>query len=215
MGDAAARLSPAGGLGLNTGLQSCHNLAWKLAAVVRGEASDVLLDSYEAERHTAALRTMDNTTDNAFEVFEIVQAGLRGDEDRVRDWWRRVVAPARGWVRILGSCTESGAFISDGTSLPRWLIQSMIISPPPVRAAAHPTSGSSAMRALDISILDLFDGTMVLLVGRQGEVWPEPDVWPEPAFGSLMRNHVHFLCEEFEGVYGISETGAVLVRPDG
>lgn len=50
---------------------------------------------------------------------------------------------------------------------------------------------------------------MVLLVGRQG------DVWPEPALGSLMRNQVHFICEEFEGVYGISETGAVLVRPDG
>jgi 2-polyprenyl-6-methoxyphenol hydroxylase-like FAD-dependent oxidoreductase len=71
-------------LGLNTGLQSSHNLAWKLAAVVRGDASDVLLDSYEAERHTAALRTMENTNDNAFEVYEIIQTGLRGDEDQVR-----------------------------------------------------------------------------------------------------------------------------------
>jgi putative polyketide hydroxylase len=47
VGDAAARLSPTGGLGLNTGLQSAHNLAWKLAALVKGGAGAGLLDTYE------------------------------------------------------------------------------------------------------------------------------------------------------------------------
>ena len=50
-GDAAHVHSPAGGQGMNTGLQDAANLGWKLAAVVRGRAPERLLDSYEAERH--------------------------------------------------------------------------------------------------------------------------------------------------------------------
>src|ERR1039457_2232229 len=49
-GDAAHIHSPAGGQGMNTGIQDAYNLAWKLAMVVRGSAPDSLLDSYTAER---------------------------------------------------------------------------------------------------------------------------------------------------------------------
>jgi 2-polyprenyl-6-methoxyphenol hydroxylase-like FAD-dependent oxidoreductase len=49
-GDAAHCHSPAGGQGMNTGLQDAANLGWKLAAAVRGWAPDGLLDTYEAER---------------------------------------------------------------------------------------------------------------------------------------------------------------------
>lgn len=49
-GDAAHVHSPAGGQGMNTGMQDAFNLAWKLALVCRGEAAESLLDSYSAER---------------------------------------------------------------------------------------------------------------------------------------------------------------------
>jgi 2-polyprenyl-6-methoxyphenol hydroxylase-like FAD-dependent oxidoreductase len=51
-GDAAHAHSPAGGQGMNTGLQDAFNLAWKLAMVLRGDAPEELLESYDAERHT-------------------------------------------------------------------------------------------------------------------------------------------------------------------
>lgn len=50
-GDAAHIHSPAGGQGMNTGLQDAANLSWKLAAAVQGHAPEGLLDTYEAERH--------------------------------------------------------------------------------------------------------------------------------------------------------------------
>ena len=50
-GDAAHVHSPAGGMGMNTGLQDSANLSWKLAAVIDGRADDGLLDSYHDERH--------------------------------------------------------------------------------------------------------------------------------------------------------------------
>ncbi len=61
-GDAAHTHSPAGGQGMNTGIQDAFNLGWKLAQVVQGRAPEGLLDSYEAERHPVgqrALRTSD------------------------------------------------------------------------------------------------------------------------------------------------------------
>jgi 2-polyprenyl-6-methoxyphenol hydroxylase-like FAD-dependent oxidoreductase len=65
LGDAAHVHSPAGGQGMNTGLQDAYNLAWKLALVVKGRADEALLDSYEKERRPVAQRLLDST-DRAF-----------------------------------------------------------------------------------------------------------------------------------------------------
>ena len=65
LGDAAHVHSPAGGQGMNTGLQDAYNLAWKLALVVKGRADAALLDSYETERMPVAQRLL-RTTDRAF-----------------------------------------------------------------------------------------------------------------------------------------------------
>ncbi len=67
-GDAAHIHSPAGGQGLNTGVQDAYNLAWKLALCYHGVAKDKLLDSYHEERHpvaAAVLRGTDSATKGA------------------------------------------------------------------------------------------------------------------------------------------------------
>ncbi|GAA3185622.1 FAD-dependent monooxygenase [Nonomuraea roseoviolacea] len=61
VGDAAHVHSAIGGPGLNLGLQDTVNLGWKLAAVVRGQASEELLDTYESERRPAAERVVMHT----------------------------------------------------------------------------------------------------------------------------------------------------------
>ena len=71
-GDAAHVHSPAGGQGLNIGVQDAVNLGWKLAQVVRGASPESLLDTYQAERHPVGARVLRAT---------MAQTALgRGDE---------------------------------------------------------------------------------------------------------------------------------------
>jgi 2-polyprenyl-6-methoxyphenol hydroxylase-like FAD-dependent oxidoreductase len=60
-GDAAHVHSPAGGQGMNTGIQDAANLSWKLAAAVHGWAPEGLLDSYQAERHPVGRDVLRNS----------------------------------------------------------------------------------------------------------------------------------------------------------
>ncbi len=61
-GDAAHVHSPAGGQGMNTGMQDAFNLSWKLAMVIRGEAPRTLLDSYTPERSAVGDMVLRNAT---------------------------------------------------------------------------------------------------------------------------------------------------------
>src|SRR5262245_10217180 len=92
-GDAAHVHSPAGGQGLNIGVQDAVNLGWKLAQVVKGTSPDSLLDTYHAERHPIGARvlrlTMAQTVlgrgDSRTEALrETITEILRMDEPRRR-----------------------------------------------------------------------------------------------------------------------------------
>src|SRR5882757_2946991 len=92
-GDAAHVHYPAGGQGLNTGVQDAVNLGWKLAQVVKGTSSECLLNTYQAERHPVAARVLRNTMaqvallrpdDRSKAACEVVADLLRMDEPRKR-----------------------------------------------------------------------------------------------------------------------------------
>jgi len=92
-GDAAHVHHPAGGQGLNTGVQDAVNLGWKLAQVVKGISPENLLDTYHAERHPVAARVLRNTMaqvvllrrdERGKALVEIVTDLLRMDEPRKR-----------------------------------------------------------------------------------------------------------------------------------
>ncbi len=82
-GDAAHIHSPAGGQGMNMGIQDAYNLAWKLALVQRGKAKESILDSYEAERRPLAesvLRATDASTKGLATVISLknpIAMGIR------------------------------------------------------------------------------------------------------------------------------------------
>lgn len=79
-GDAADIHNPATGQGMNTGIQEAFNLAWKLAFVLRGEASERLLDTYDEER-----RPIEKDVVRATEVVFAVAGAKHGPLHFVRD----------------------------------------------------------------------------------------------------------------------------------
>lgn len=202
-GDASARLSPAGGLGLNTGLQSAHNLAWKLAAVARGDAAETLLDSYEVERLGIARRTLENTNKNAFEIWNIIEAAMKDDWDTVRDLIAKSRRGGAGLGQDLGNAYKEGAFVPDGTEAPE--VSDPVNEYVPVARPGHRAPHVEIDRGgTACSTLDLFGGDFRVLAGREGTRWP-----------AALRNGADFFAENFETAYGIEASGAVLVRPDG
>ncbi len=84
LGDAAHIHSPAGGQGMNTGIGDAINLAWKLKAVLAGQAPDAILDTYETERRAFAQKLV-ATTDKGFT--------LATAEGRVADFIRTRIFP--------------------------------------------------------------------------------------------------------------------------
>lgn len=81
VGDAAHRFPPSGGMGLNTGVQDAHNLAWKLHAATQSSdpSTDTLLDTYQTERRPVAQRNAQASLENAFKMIEVFEALGRPD----------------------------------------------------------------------------------------------------------------------------------------
>ncbi|MFF8974115.1 FAD-dependent monooxygenase [Streptomyces sp. NPDC014995] len=103
-GDAAHVHTPAGGQGMNTGLQDAANLSWKLAQVIHGHADDVLLDTYHAERHPVG-RTVLRSSGGIVRLAMAKSLWLRALR-AVGASFLNVVGPARR--RALGQVTGIG-----------------------------------------------------------------------------------------------------------
>ncbi|MEU8977587.1 FAD-dependent monooxygenase [Streptomyces sp. NPDC058246] len=196
-GDAAHRQPPAVGLGLNTGIQDVHNLAWKLAAVLTGRAPDSLIDTYEAERRPVGRENVDWATSAAVHHQAVIDAigaghnipaGRRGQRlaayfdpsplgDTVRARALEIFHTHRGGCQSLdmeiGFGYETGALVPDGSEPPVRV---------PMRNVHQPTSRPGhrlphawITRGEDrLSTLDLTGTTgFTLITGPQGTPWCE------------------------------------------
>ncbi|MFD9464972.1 FAD-dependent monooxygenase [Streptomyces sp. NPDC060027] len=196
-GDAAHRQPPAVGLGLNTGIQDVHNLAWKLAAVLSGRAPDSLIDTYEAERRPVGRENVDWATSaavhhqalmDAIGVGHNIPAGRRGQRlesyfdpsplgDTVRTRALEMFHTHRGGCQALdmevGFAYEQGAIVPDGSEPPARV---------PMRDEHRPTSRPGhrlphAWITRDGERLSTHDLTtptaFTLITGPQGTPWCE------------------------------------------
>ena len=118
-GDVAHQVSPFGARGLNAGVADVDNLAWKLAAVLRGWAPPSLLASYEAERRAAAQENVEVTT--ATMDFLVPRS-------RERLAWRRQVLD-----RAVDDPTARAQVDSGRLYEPFWYVDSPLTTPDPAR----------------------------------------------------------------------------------
>jgi putative polyketide hydroxylase len=194
VGDAAHAWPPTGGLGANTGIQDAHNLAWKLAAVVKGAAGAGLLDTYDQERRPTGLLTMGQA---------LARFGTR-------------MAPGEGPAMVdygavsMGYRYRSAAVPGAGDGDLRPLLPAQLTGQPGTRAP-HLQVTFDHRR---ISTLDLYGRSFVLLAGVDGERW----VSAAGGVGVPMdayRFGVELTPAEGAAAHGIGPDGALLVRPDG
>jgi 2-polyprenyl-6-methoxyphenol hydroxylase-like FAD-dependent oxidoreductase len=188
-GDSAHVMPPYGGFGGNTGIHDAQNLAWKLAMVLKGEAAPELLSTYERERRPAAAFTVEQ----AYSRYVTRAASYLGTTG---------MQPLENDLNIeLGYCYDGGR----GHENPRES------KGRPGTRAPHVWLERNGQK---VSTLDLFGGEFVLLAGPDGKAWSEGagrgiDLVQIGAGG--ISDPENALCE----AYGITPSGAVLVRPDG
>jgi FAD binding domain-containing protein/aromatic ring hydroxylase-like protein len=157
VGDAAHRMTPVGGVGMNTAIAAGHNLGWKLAWVARGWAGPELLDSYELERRAPG----------EYRARRSLRMGGPPEPDPLGE--------------DLGLRYASSA-----------------VAPGAGERAPHSWVTIDGRRR---STLDLFDGRLTLLTGRDAPVW-------RAAADRIVDGPPLTVAD-------VGQEGAVLVRPDG
>ncbi len=200
-------MPPNGGFGGNTGVQDAHNLAWKLALVLRGQAGPELLSTYEQERRPAAAFTAEQAyTRYVTRVAPYLAPGG--------------MQPLAPDLNIeLGYCYHSPAVISEDPADTRGHESPRESRGRPGTRAPHVYLNRAGER---VSTLDLYGRNFVLLAG------PEGDTWREYARDAALHEGIHLDVHQAGGAkeladpgggfceaHGIAPSGCLLVRPDG
>jgi 2,4-dichlorophenol 6-monooxygenase len=242
-GDAAHLNIPTGGFGFNTGMQEIHNLAWKLAYVLRGLAPDELLDSYHDERRDVAVFNVETSRKNAINIRE-TGAGLGSEvedaDEMETDSPRGERQRKKRTDAIEHQCNhfiflgqeigfgywDSGLITKDGSA---HYVEEHGVEDPIYTYIANARPGARAphcwvtQNGTLLSLLDLYTTEFTLLIHGDVHAWKEtlvdlPEDVPINVY-SIGDPDSRADLIDIHGVwnqyYGIEKAGAVLIRPDG
>jgi putative polyketide hydroxylase len=222
-GDAARTITPAGALGMNTGLIDANNVAWRLAMVVRGLAGDRLLDDYHDERYAHSEEIVSASVDN-------LRGAISGHRPNTPPPGHGPghapgtvpggPPPNRSQMGLyLGFTYASGSVLPDGAAFPA-------VSDPRNEYEQCATPGARAPHIwldprYELSSIDLFGGGFCLLTADAASWRAAVDNLrfatgiPIRLFNIADIARTSEICAEWQLLYGVSNDGAVLVRPDG
>ena len=243
-GDSAHRHTPTTGLGLNSAIQDAHNLAWKLAMVLKGQAGDALLDTYESERRPVGARNVDWAL---FTFSNHLMTGpaigiVPGDSRRTKESFDALLSDTEdGRARRhrfetamqihrtefqahdleIGYCYTDGAMVPDGSPVPQ----------PDPAGFEHVPSSRPGCRlphawlrkdGQRLSTQDLIAGdAFVLIVANNNKKWADLGAQAAQAAGVPLQivsvgPDAEYIPQDdaWATLRGIGADGALLVRPD-
>ena len=202
IGDAVRVMPPTGGFGGNTAILDGYYLAWKLAMVVRGEAGPALLDSHDAERRPYA----DIVVEQQYAAYvQRMRPDLADD----------TVAPP---VDPISTLFFGYRHLSNAVAMDPADNGALLENPeqPTARPGSRAPHVPLRKDGAALSTRDLFGRNFVLLTTAAAQRWPRE---AEKLNLSLNIYRIGTDVEDPEGrftkTYGITERGAVLIRPDG
>lgn len=202
VGDSAHIMPPTGGFGSNTGIQDAHNLAWKLAAVIKGKVNPKLLETYHDERYPVAKLTTDHASSILFRAANRDEGNLNTMDS---------LAVTAGYQY----CSEA---IIDECNTPHRMDIVDLNGRPGTRAPHF----WGTYEGKEASILDLFGSNFVLFTEAEPGAWTEAARDVSSKLGVNIKVYRVGLSGDFVAqkdvlseLYGIGHGGAALIRPDG